>query len=156
MTAFVAPQELHDLAFRYALAVDNCDGDMLIDLFTAEGAVLGYGENPISFRGRDGLAQMIVQVDTAFQRTMHNVYNQTFERDSTGQVAGLSYCIASHILPGEDWSLLDMAIRYHNRYAQEGSVWKFSQRRLEILWVETRPVQRFSAAMMDSDLKEFQ
>ena len=49
-----------------------------------------------------------------------------------------------------------MAIRYHNRYAQEDGVWKFAERNLEVLWVENRPVQKFTAAMMDADLKEFQ
>lgn len=155
MTAWSAPQELHDLAFRYALAVDNRDADMLLSVFAAHGAVLGYGENPIAFRGEDGLRHMITLVESGFQRTMHNVYNQTFERAADGTVTGLTYCIASHILHGEDWNMLDMALRYHNHYAQEGGVWKFAQRSLEVIWVETRPVQKFTAAMMDADLKEF-
>jgi SnoaL-like domain len=155
VTGFTAPQELHDLAFRYALAVDNRDAEMLLTTFTAQGAVLGYSENPISFRGEAGLRNMITLVESGFQRTMHSVYNQTFERDPAGAVTGLTYCIASHILPGEDWTLLDMALRYHNQYAQDGGVWKFTERSLEVLWVENRPVQKFTAAMMDADLKEF-
>ncbi len=156
MAAWSAPQELHDLAFRYALAVDNRDADMLLSVFVPNGAVLGYGENPIVFRGEAGLRTMISQVDASFQRTMHNVFNQSFERDQDGAVTGLTTCIASHILPGDDWTLLDMAIRYHNSYAQEDGSWRFSERRLEVLWVETRAVQKFTAAMMSSDLKEFQ
>jgi hypothetical protein len=156
VTAFCAPQELHDLAFRYALAVDTLDAAMLSAVFTRDGALRGFGVNPIEFVGADGLARMIGQVDAAFQKTMHNVFNQTFERASDGTVTGQTTCIASHILPGDDWSLLDMAIRYHNRYAYEDGAWKFAERRLEVLWVETRPVQKFSAAMMDADLKEFQ
>lgn len=155
MTAFCASQELHDLAFRYALAVDTLDPAMLASVFTHDGAVRGFGNNPIEFAGSEGLARMIGQVEAAFQKTMHNVFNQTFERADDGQLSGHTTCIASHILRGEDWTLLDMAIRYHNRYAQEAGVWKFTERRLEVVWVETRAVQRFSAAMMDSDLKEF-
>ena len=155
MTAFTAPQELHDLAFRYALAVDTLDAAMLATAFTRDGAVRGFGENPIEFVGADGLARMVGQVDAAFQKTMHNVFNQTFERADDGTVTGQTTCIASHVLRGDDWVLMDMAIRYHNRYAQEDSAWKFAERRLEVVWVETRPVQKFTAAMMDSDLKEF-
>lgn len=155
MTAFTAPQELHDLAFRYALAVDSLDAAMLAAAFTPDGAVRGYGENPIEFVGADGLARMIGQVDAAFQKTMHNVFNQTFERAADGTVTGQTTCIASHIMRGDDWVLMDMAIRYHNIYAQEEGVWKFAERRLEVIWVETRPVRKFSASMMDSDLKEF-
>jgi hypothetical protein len=156
MSAFCAPQEMHDLAFRYALAVDTRDAEMLASAFTRDGAVRGFGENPIEFVGADGLARMIAQVDAAFQKTMHNVFNQTFERDFDGTITGHTTCIASHILPGDDWKLLDMAIRYHNRYADEDGAWKFAERRLEVVWVETRPVQKFTAAMMDADLKEFQ
>ncbi|MEY2925620.1 MAG: hypothetical protein RL367_97 [Pseudomonadota bacterium] len=156
MAAFLAPQELHDLAFRYGLAVDNCDADMLLSVFTTGGAVLGYGINPIVFRGESGLRQMIAQVDSGFQRTMHNVFNQTFERDDAGIVTGLTTCVASHILPGDDWVLLDMAIRYHNDYAQQDGEWKFHERRLEVLWVENRPVQQFTAAMMNAELAGFQ
>jgi SnoaL-like domain len=156
LLTFTAPQELHDLAFRYALAVDTLNPAMLALAFTEDGAVRGFGENPIEFVGAAGLARMTAQVDAAFQKTMHNVFNQTFERASDGTVTGQTYCIASHILRGDEWALLDMAIRYHNRYFFEGGVWKFAERRLEVLWVETRPVKKFTAAMMASDLNEFQ
>ncbi len=155
LTAFSAPQELHDLAFRYALAVDTRDSAMLASIFTREGVVRGYGENPIEFCGAEGLSRMVAQVDASFDQTMHNVFNQTFERADDGSVSGLTTCIASHILKDEDCTLLDFAMRYHNRYAQEAGCWKFAERRLEVVWVETRPVQRFTAAMMASDLKEF-
>lgn len=155
MTAFSAPQELHDLAFRYALAVDTRDAAMLASIFTRDGVIRGHGENPIEFCGAEGLARMVAQVDITFDQTMHNVFNQTFEREDDGTVNGLTTCIASHILKNEDCKLLDFAMRYHNRYAQEAGRWKFAERRLEVVWVETRPVQRFTAAMMNSDLKEF-
>jgi SnoaL-like domain len=155
VTAHLASQELHDLAFRYALAVDTLNIDLLASLFVDGGAVRGFGENPIVFEGRDGLARMISQVDAAFQKTMHNVFNQTFDVNENGEITGQTTCVASHILRGEGWTLLDMAMRYHNRYTQVDGIWKFSERRLEVVWVETRPVQKFTAAMMDSDLKEF-
>jgi SnoaL-like domain len=153
--AFTAPQELHDLAYRYAAAIDALDAELLSTVFTRDGAVRGYGENPIEFEGAEGLARMIGQVDTAFQKTMHNVFNQTFDRTAEGAVTGLTNCIASHIQHGDEWNLMDMAIRYHNRYAQENGAWKFAERRLEVIWVETRPVQKFTATMMDASLREF-
>jgi hypothetical protein len=155
MTAFTASQELHDLAFRYALAVDTLDAGGLVSIFADDGVVRGCGENPIEFRGEEGLRRMIGQVGDAFQKTMHNVFNQTFDRDEHGRVTGQTTCIASHILHGEDWTLMDMALRYNNSYAPEDGLWKFAERRLEVVWVETRPVQKFTGAMMDSDLKEF-
>jgi hypothetical protein len=155
VSPFLAPQDLHDLAFRYALAVDTLNVDLLASLFVEGGAVRGYGENPIVFEGREGLARMIGQVDSAFQKTMHNVFNQTFDICADGKVTGHTTSIVGHILRGEDYVLLDMAMRYHNQYRQEAGIWKFEERRLEVVWVETRPVQKFSPAMMDADLKEF-
>ncbi len=154
MSAYCAPQELHDLAFRYAQAVDRRDADKLLSVFTDDGAVMGFGENPISFRGEAGLRDMTDKL-TAFRMTMHNVYNQTFEADASGNITGETYCIASHILPGDDWRLMDMSIRYHNSYRETAGGWRFHERRLEVLWVETRAVSPFVASMMKEDLGDF-
>jgi SnoaL-like domain len=155
MAAFTAPQALQDLAYRYAQAVDRRDADRLVALFTADGAVRGYGENPIAFRGEAELRRMIDQL-AIFQLTLHNVHNQTFEIDPAGHVTGETTCIANHVLPGEPWQLMVMAIRYHNHYALEGDDWRFADRALEIIWVEQRPVSKFAPSMMDASLKEFQ
>jgi hypothetical protein len=155
MTAFTAPQALHDLAFHYARGVDTRDPDALMRVFTIDGVIKGHGVNPIRFQGRDGMERMCAQLVSAFQRTMHNVFNQSFERADDGTITGITYCIASHIPHGDDWQLLDMAILYHNLYAEQDGVWKFAERSLEVQWVETRPVQKFTATMMDADLKEF-
>ncbi len=154
MSAYCAPQELHDLAFRYAQAVDQRDADQLLSVFTNDGAVMGFGENPISFRGEAGLRDMTDKL-AAFRMTMHNVYNQTFEADASGNITGETYCIASHILPGDDWRLMDMSIRYHNSYRETAGGWRFHERRLEVLWVETRAVSPFVASMMKEDLGDF-
>ena len=52
-------------------------------------------------------------------------------------------------------TLLDFAMRYHDRYAQEGGVWKFADRQLEVVWVERRTAAPFSAAMMGRELRGF-
>lgn len=154
MTVWTAPQEAHDLAFRYAQAVDRRDADRLLSVFTDDGAVMGFGENPISFRGEAGLRDMIEKM-VAFRMTMHNVFNQTFEMNSSGNITGETYCIASHILPGDDWRVMDMSIRYHNTYRKLAGTWRFHERRLEVLWVETRAVSPFTATMMKEDLGDF-
>lgn len=154
MAAWTAPQDVHDLAFRYALAVDRRDADMLLSVFTDDGAVMGYGENPISFRAEAGLRDMTEKL-AAFRMTMHNVFNQTFDMDAAGNLTGETNCIASHILPGDDWRVMDMAIRYHNSYRQQAGNWRFFERRLEVLWVETRAVSPFVASMMKEDLGDF-
>ncbi len=156
---FAAPQDLRDLAVRYALAVDSLDPAMLAGLFTAEGTLRGHGQAGVRYRGADGFAQMIEQVRASFMKTMHNVFNQTYDRAEDGTVTGHVTGIASHILPPDegaaDWTLLDFAMRYHDRYAREAGQWKFADRQLEVVWVETRKVGPFSPAMMGRDLRGF-
>jgi len=96
------------------------------------------------------------------RRAIENVgitVDQTFEVDAQGIVTGLTTGIASHLLPAPpeatERTLLDFAMRYHNRYASEDGVWKFAERALEVVWVETRPVRRFSPAMLGRELRGF-
>lgn len=155
MAAFDAPPQLRDLAHRYAWAVDRRQGAELAALFTLEGAIRGYAPNPIDYTGPARLAAMMADLGM-FERTMHNVFNQLFEQDEHGQVTGMTYCVASHLLPGDEPVLVDMAIWYHDTYARQQGQWKFAERRLEMLWVENRPVRRFDPAMMSGAAQDLQ
>lgn len=156
---YTAPQELHDLAFHYGLAVDNRDAVRLGAVFTRDGVIRGHGQSGVRYRGAVGWQTMIAEVTASFGRTMHNVFNQTFEIAGDGTVTGLTTGVASHLLPAapeaENLTLLDFAMRYHNRYAQEDGLWKFAERGLEVLWIETRQVRPFSSAMLGRDLQGF-
>lgn len=156
---YTAPQELHDLAFRYGLAVDSRDPAMLASIFTTDGVMRGLGQAQARYTGAAGCAAMIEQVRASFQRTQHNVFNQTFEISGDGAVSGLTTGVVSHIMPApddaRDWTLLDFAMRYHNRYVIEDGRWKFAERQLEVVWVETRKVSPFSAGMLGRELRGF-
>lgn len=156
---FTAPQELHDLAFRYGLAVDSRDPAMLAAVFTRDGTLRGLGESKARYNGMAGWERMIAEVSASFGQTMHNVFNQTFDRAEDGTVTGLTTGIASHLLPagegGAAVPLMDFAMRYHNRYALEDGRWKFADRQLEVVWVEHRQVTRFDPAMLGRELKGF-
>jgi SnoaL-like domain len=147
-------EALRELAFRYALAVDDCDAEALLHLFTADGSVSGTDDSIPAFKGEADLRLMIRQVDTSFNRTMHNVYNQTFEIVADGLSAtGETYCLASHIIETADgsWQILEMAIRYKNDYAHEDGRWKFRRRRLDVQWIETRVAQKFTPDMLSKE-----
>ncbi len=155
MAAFDAPAQLRDLAHRYAWAVDRRAGDDLAALFTPDGAIRGWGENPIDYTGPERLHAMMADL-AMFERTMHNVFNQVFEVEPDGAVTGLTYCIASHILPGDEPTVVDMAIWYHDRFARHDGAWRFAERRLEMLWIENRPARRFSPEMMSGAVRDLQ
>jgi ketosteroid isomerase-like protein len=154
MTGIDTREELRELALRYALAVDGRDADGLLALFTADGSVGGLDRSVPAFAGEAGLRQMIRQVEASFNRTMHNVYNQTFEIESGAVIAsGETYCLASHIIEAADgsWQILEMAIRYKNDYRLDAGRWKFAQRRLDVQWVETRAAQKFTPDMLSKN-----
>ena len=157
MAWFTAPQELRDLAVRYALAVDSRDATGLASLFVPDGALASFPDGRVRYRGQAGWRRMIEEVATSFVETMHNVHNQTFEQDAAGGVTGLTTGVASHLVEtGEEGlAVLDFAMRYHDRLAMHDGAWKFSERRLEVVWVETRPVRRFSPAMLGRELAGF-
>lgn len=136
---------LRQLAYDYAACVDRCDADGLLRLFTPDGLVGASDPAVPAFVGGDGLRTMIAQVDAAFVKTMHNVFNHTFGPVDGDAATGETTCIASHILDDGDGSLkvFDMALRYANRYARSAGGWRFSERRLSCEWVETRPVEHF-------------
>lgn len=140
---------------RYALAVDTRNPEMLAAIFTTDGVLGAQGGAEILYAAPEGWGQMIAAVEASFAQTLHNVFNQTFERDEDGAVSGLTTGIASHILPGDGGDLVDFAMRYHDRYAEEDGNWKFRERRLEVVWVEERRVSKFSPEIMTRVLKGF-
>ena len=152
---WTAPQELRDLAARYARAVDSRDADGLAEIFTTDGVMGGWRSDEVRYAGAEGCRQMIDQVEASFARTMHNVFNQTFEQAEDGAVSGLTHGVASHILPGDGSDLVDFAMRYHDLYAQESGRWKFRERRMEVVWIEQRKVTRPTAEAMSRVLKGF-
>lgn len=157
MSWFTAPQELHDLAFRYGHAVDFRSAEQLGALFAVDGTISAHPTGIVRYRGASGWARMIGEVTASFGETMHNVFNQTFERNKAGVVTGVTTGVASHLLEQGDTgrAVLDFAMRYHNRYVREDGLWKFADRCLEVVWVEMRPVRRFSPDMLGRELAGF-
>lgn len=139
---------MKQLGLLYARAVDRCDVDLLLRLFTQDGSVGNTDATDPDFVGHDALRLMVAQVDAMFIKTLHKVHNQLVE--VAGDIAtGETYCTASHVLPapGGGWQVFDMAIRYHDAYRIEDGAWRFSARRLEVEWVEIRPVQPFDRSV---------
>ena len=138
-------EALRQLAYDYARCVDRCDADGLLRLFTADGLVGASDTSVAAFAGEAGLRRMIAQVGEAFVKTMHNVFNHTFESIDGDTARGETTCLASHILDdgAGGWRVLDMALRYANTYAREDGGWRFRARRLTVEWTETRGIDKF-------------
>jgi hypothetical protein len=144
MGYFSAPQGLRDLAYRYALAVDTRDVGMIVSIFTAEGILRNFADHPLQYGGLEGFTRMMQDMGM-FERTMHSVSNQVFDQAADGTVTGLTYCLASHLLPGSPPVKVDMGIIYHDLYRETDNEWRYAQRRIEVLWIERSPVHQLPA-----------
>lgn len=141
-------EALRQLAYDYAACVDRCDAEALLRLFAPKGLVGASDRSVPAFVGASGLRAMIRQVDATFVKTMHNVFNHTFGPIEGQTASGETTCIASHVLDDGTggWKVLDMALRYANRYQRIDGAWRFAERRLTCEWVETRPIERLDPA----------
>lgn len=144
-----AVEAMKRLGLVYACAIDRCDADLLLSIFTATGSVGNADKADPDFIGHAALRLMVGQVDAMFIKTLHKVHNQLIDHDGGDAASGETYCTASHVLPDKQggWQVFDMAIRYNDAYRIEAGAWKFASRKLAVEWVEVRPVMKFDRSV---------
>lgn len=128
-------QQVQQLCYRYAQAVDRRDMAALGQLFTPD-AVLIVKTNTMV--GRDNIVGAMTALD-AFSVTQHHVNNVV--ATIVGNQASLEvYCIAMHITSSDaGLSRLDWGVRYQDqlRKNDEGE-WQFCRRELLVDWEATQ------------------
>ena len=121
----IARDEIHQLADRYALAVDGKDLDGLAALFVPDVRNGRYGE------GREGVKTFYDHVLRGFHCSMHLVGNHVIDFDDDDDHAhGVVYCRAHHhVLEPEHW--YDLALAYWDAYERVEGKWHFRHRSLK-------------------------
>jgi hypothetical protein len=130
--------ELRRLVEQYARGADTRDAELFADVFTDEG-VLHTSRGDII--GRADLLKVAPRLGR-YKATMHMVGNHYVTFDDADHAAGVTYCEATHMreVEGADWVYV-MRIVYHDVYVREGRGWRISERRLQLLWEEDRPLK---------------
>jgi len=126
------------LCERYAQAVDDGDRAAFTSVFTPDGHLVSDfgGGRGTHFNGHEELEQVVVRAKGLALTTMHFIGNHLAQRDGDA-ATGVTYCVANHLR--EDRSNLVMMVRYVDRYHGGGDhEWLIADRRVEILWTETR------------------
>jgi ketosteroid isomerase-like protein len=136
--------ELNQLAYRYAAAVDACDVEAFLGVFTPDARLRSYqpdAEEP--FADLSGHAQLAAIPNTMrgmYRRTAHMMTNHLVEVDgdaATGEVL----CTARHLGHDvQDPTSLNVIIRYVDRYARQDGGWRIADRQIRFLWSERHPV----------------
>ena len=125
----VARNKIHQLADRYALAVDGKDIEGLAALFVEDVDNGRYGP------GREGVRTYFDTILRGFHCSMHLVANHVIEFDGDHQARGVVYCRAHHhVLEPEHW--YDRALAYWDTYDRVGDDWFFRRRRLKAWYTQ--------------------
>jgi len=124
LQGLVARDQIHQLADRYAVAVDAKDLDGLARLFVEDVDNGRYG------RGREGLKLFYDHVLRDFHCSMHMVGNHVIDFIDDDHAEGVVYCRAHHhVVEPEHW--FDLSLAYWDTYQRVGDRWFFSRRRLK-------------------------
>ncbi len=125
MDETVARDEIRQLAYRYADAVDRRDIDLMVSLY-APGARFGaYGTGPEACRqlSEESLSQVGVAVLM--------VANHLIDFDDRAHAHGSVWCHA-HVDDRAE-GFIEQLIKYDDRYVLAGGRWLFARRR-HLLW----------------------
>lgn len=140
----VARDEIRQLAYAYADAVDRRDLDLLASLYRPDARFGPYGE------GADGARAFFAESLREIGIAVLLVANHLIEFDppsAAGPAAGESIDSGAATARGTVWAhgfiddgaegLIQQLIKYEDRYVQVEGVWKFTRRR-HLLWLGWR------------------
>jgi hypothetical protein len=125
-------QEIRQLAYRYALAMDSRDLDALVALFVDDVRVGREAS------GRDALKRFFDRSLREIGISILNVGNHVIDFDGPDEARGVVYC-RGEIEVGDEWVV--QAIQYRDRYARRGGSW-FFVRREHLLWYGADVLER--------------
>lgn len=128
----VARDEIRQLAFRYAFAIDSRDIDLLVSLFVPDVRV---GREQ---RGRDALRESFEESLGAIGVSILFVGNHIIDFEGPDRAVGIVYC-RGQIQDGERW--IEQAIQYRDVYERRDARWLFV-RRVHLLWYGVETAER--------------
>jgi ketosteroid isomerase-like protein len=128
----VARDEIRQLAYRYALAIDSRDVDLLVSLFVPDVRV-----------GRDRSGHQVLRESWleslgAIGVSILFVGNHLIDFEDPAHAIGGVYC-RGQIQDGERW--IEQAIHYRDRYEKRDGSWLFV-RRVHRLWYGVETAER--------------
>lgn len=135
----IARDEIRQLAYRYALAIDSRDIDLLVSLFVPD---VRIGPNEA---GTEALRKLMIGSLRAIGVSILFVGNHLIDFDDPDHAHGTVYCRAQ-VQDGVRW--IEQAIMYRDTYERHDGRWRFVWR-IHELWygVETaeRPMDQGAA-----------
>jgi hypothetical protein len=137
--------EIRGLVDAYAAAMDDSDLDVFPRLFVPDGALIVRAPErarPLGvFRGpgADGIGLIATLLRELYRSTLHNITTHQ-ARIHGDQATGTTYCLAYHVVAGEDGGALEtLGVRYEEHFVRTPDGWRFQTRDATRLWSQTTP-----------------
>lgn len=128
----VARDEIHQLAYRYAYAIDARDLDLLVSLFVPDVRVTREAS------GRDAMREFWTASLREIGVSILFVGNHVIDFDDADHARGVVYC-RGQIQDGARW--IEQAIQYRDRYERRDGRWLFVKR-THVLWYGVETAER--------------
>ncbi len=125
---------LRRTAELYAHGADRQDKSLWRAILADDCIIEGPGFRAVGLQANLASLDILAEM---FRATLHKVHSQI--ADIEGDSAfGETYCTAEHLLPAQD-TILSWSIRYQDSWRKQDGVWRFTARKLIVVWQETRP-----------------
>src|SRR4051794_2325684 len=144
--------ELHELAYRYAAAVDARDQEAFLDVFHEDARLSTYGPGatePFAVQtGHAELATIPEMMRERFAATMHSMTNHLVALDGD-TASGTVYCTARHLFENAMGGMdLVVVIWYEDLYRRDHGTWRIVDRQIHFLWTETHATLSAAQSIM--------
>jgi len=146
-------QQLTDLHYAYAAALDRLDPAALRGVFHADATLRVFepdADEPRSqASGHDQLVLMIDAMRARYAKTMHVITNITASALEPGTAAGRAYCVSHHLLRRDGPpAKFVMHLVYEDEFrCDPDDSWRIQQRDIRFQWAEESPVLPWPEAL---------
>jgi ketosteroid isomerase-like protein len=137
---------IRELIDAYAHCADRRDARGQMALFTRDTHFVVFMDAKSQkasqeLHGRESLAPVFANLNN-YETTMHFNGQSTVELDGN-RATGVTYCLAHHVsIADGKRSLMVASIRYLDTFSKSEEGWLFSERKLLVDWIETRPLSQ--------------
>lgn len=131
---FVARDEIRQLAYRYADAVDRRDLDLLVSLYRPDARFGPHGEGPDACRAF--FAESLAEIGIAVLLVANHLIE--FDDDADPAMPTARGTVWAHgFIDDKSEGFIQQLIKYDDRYVRIDGVWTFTRRR-HTLWLGWR------------------
>lgn len=129
-------QEITEVLYRYATALDTRDRELLREVFLDD-ALFVIGAGVGDFQGVDAIADIVIEFLGGLESSQHILTNPVVELEGD-RARSTCYLHAQHYMPDQrtGGNTLEIGGTYHDDLVRTADGWRIERRHLEVTWTE--------------------